>query len=397
MNRSLTTTLLLALISLSIGTYGQDNLCQGAHWTAEEGAQMMQTFAEMWHDEPTWENRASIVKEGIIKGMGWDKVPDYDQVENVLIHSAREMDGYIVENIAIESFPGFFITGNLYRPSDPTGKSAGVLCPHGHWSQPGDIGRFRKDMQIRCAMLARMGCVVIAYDMVGYGESIQVEHRMPIALLLQTWNSKRVVDYLMSRADVDGDRIAITGASGGGTQTFITTALDNRIDVSVPTVMVSAHFFGGCVCESGLPIHKSSDHQTNNVEIAALAAPRPMLVISDGGDWTANNGIVEIPYLRRVYGSYGVAPRLHHVHFPLERHDYGIHKRAAMYNFLGNQLDLPISSDLYDHNENRFNEHLITIQDESKLNVFDRDHPRPDDALDGNKAVTDYFMKEFCN
>ncbi|NND06906.1 MAG: acetylxylan esterase [Saprospiraceae bacterium] len=384
---------LLLLVALS---FAQGNLCQGAHWTDEEGSQMMHLFSEKWDDKASWENRSSIIKQGIVTGLGWDKVPDLNQVDRVTIRGTKEMDGYVVENIAIESFPGFFVTGNLYRPIASEGKSPGILCPHGHWSQPGDVGRFRADMQIRCAMLARMGCVVIAYDMVGYGESTQIDHKMPIALLLQTWNSKRVVDYLVSRPDVDTDRIAITGASGGGTQTFISTALDDRIDVSIPAVMVSAHFFGGCVCESGMPIHKSNKHQTNNVEIAALAAPRPMLILSDGGDWTANNPIVEIPYLRRVYKAYGVEPRLHHVHFPLERHDYGRHKRAALYNFLGNEFDLPISRDLYDHQENRFNEHLVTIQEEQSLYVFDGEHSRPSEALLGNEAVTKYFLEDYC-
>ncbi len=385
---------LLSMIYVSC-LVAQDNLCQGAHWSEEQGAQMMQKFAAMWDDQRSWEQRASIIRSGMVKGMGWDRVPDYDE-GRVIIHSSREMDGYRVENIAIESFPGFYITGNLYQPSTAEGRLPAVLCPHGHWSKPGDIGRFRDDMQIRCGMLARMGAVVIAYDMVGYGESTQVDHRIPIALLLQTWNSKRVVDYLLSRGDVDPERIAMTGASGGGTQTFVAVALDERIKVSVPTVMVSAHFFGGCVCESGMPIHKSATHQTNNVEIAALAAPRPMLVISDGGDWTANNPTVEIPYLRRVYDAYQVTPRLQHVHFPLERHDYGRHKRAAMYNFLTNHLQLRIGDDMYDHDLGVFEESVITLQEEKDLYVFNDRQPRPEEAWTDDQTVMDFFLGDFC-
>ena len=103
---------------------------------------------------------------------------------------------------------------------------------------------------------------------------------------------------MVSREDIDTDRIGISGASGGGTQTFILNAIDSRIDVSIPVVQVSAHFLVD-VCESGMPIHKSNKHQTNNVEIAALMAPKPQLIISDGADWT-NTPAAEFPYLKKV-------------------------------------------------------------------------------------------------
>ncbi|MCB0688681.1 MAG: acetylxylan esterase [Saprospiraceae bacterium] len=372
----------------------QSYLCQGAYWTELEGEKMMQQFASEWSTKEEWEQRAAKIRQGIIDGMQWDKIPEYSGELHPIIHSQRIMDGYIVENIAIESFPGFYVTGNLYRPTNVDGKLAGILCPHGHWSEP--PGRMREDMQIRAAFLARMGAVVFTYDMVGYGDATQVEHKMPIALVLQSWASKRVIDYLISRDDVDPERIAMTGASGGGTQTFITTALDDRIKVSAPIVMVSAHFFGGCVCESGMPIHKNAHHQTNNVEIAALAAPRPMLVVSDGGDWTSNNPDIEIPYLQRVYDLYNAKSQLDHVHFPLERHDYGLHKRAAMYNFMDNYLGLSFPGTLYNTTTGTMNEDFVTILSKEELAVFDAHHPMPDNALKGNEAVTNYFLNEFC-
>lgn len=296
------------------------------------------------------------------------------------------MDGYIVENIAIESFPGFFITGNLYRPLNPAPftKSPAILSVHGH----GPDLRFGESMQKRSATFARMGAVVFAFDMIGYGDSKQVDHKIPIALTLQTFNSQRVIDYLISRPDVDSKRIGVTGESGGGTQTILITALDPRITVSAPVVMVSAYFFGGCTCESGMPIHKSASHQTNNVEIAALAAPRPMLLVSDGGDWTKNTPRIEFPYVQNVYAAYEADSRTANVHLPGERHDYGKNKRAAVYNFFGHYLGLNAGRIPY---QDGFDERFVTLLSAEELRVFNDRNPIPLQALNGNETVMEFL------
>lgn len=375
----------LVFACLVLTGYGQDNsLCQGYHWTEDEANLMMKKFAMEWDDSISWEKRAQIIKQGILEGMQLNKMPEITGEFNPVIRNTRIMDGYIVENIAIESFPGFYITGNLYRPSVKKEKNAAVLCPHGHRKDK----RFTDDVQIRSAVLARMGAIVFAYDMVGYGECLQVNHKIPIALLLQTWNSKRVLEYLISRPDVDPKRIGMTGGSGGGTQTFILTAIDDRIKVSVPVVQVSAHFFGGCVCESGMPIHKSDNHQTNNVEIAALCAPRPLLLISNGADWTRNTPRIEYPYIQKVYSLYNAEHKVENVHLPAEKHDYGYSKRTAAYNFLAHHLHLKSGEIPY---ENGYKEGFVKILPKEDLKVFTEENPMPENTLQGDEAVKKYL------
>lgn len=365
--------------------YGQSSmLCVGHHWTEDEANLKMKEFAATWHDKASWESRAETIRRGIIEGLQMDKMPDITGNFNAIITEERIMDGYIIQNIAIESFPGFYVTGNLYRPTMKRDKYAAVLNPHGHLKDK----RFTHYVQLRSAVLARMGAIVFSYDMVGYGECDQVNHKMPIALLLQTWNSKRVLDYLLSRPDVDPERIGMTGGSGGATQTFVLTAIDERIKVSVPTVQVSAHFFGGCVCESGMPIHKSSNHQTNNVEFAALCAPRPLLLTSDGGDWTHNTPRIEYPYIQKVYALYDAEHKVDNVHLPLEKHDYGYSKRSAAYNFFGQHLKLNMGNIPYDEG---YREDFVTILSVDELRVFSAENPRPSNVLQGDEAVMKYL------
>jgi len=384
--RSLLKTLLFVILLQVIlpATAQEPLLCMGAYWTEDDANLMMKTFASQWNDRASWEERANMISEGIIEGMQLERMPKVEDAFHPVIHGRREMEGYAVENIAIESFPGFWITGNLYTPLSPKEKNPAVLCPHGHAADK----RFTADVQIRSAALARMGAIVFAYDMVGYGESHQVNHKIPIALVLQTYNSRRVLEYLLSRPDVDPARIGMTGGSGGGTQTFILTAIDERISVSVPAVQVSAHFFGGCVCESGMPIHNSGHHQTNNVEIAALCAPRPLLLISNGGDWTHNTPRIEYPYIQKVYALYHAEHRVENVHLPAEKHDYGPSKRKAMYNFMGHHLGLNRGALPYD---NGYQEDFVKVLKPNQLKVFDKEHPLPPGALQGDEAVMAYL------
>lgn len=246
-----------------------------------------------------------------------------------LITARRVMDGYTVENVALETLPGLFVTGSLYRPVRAEEKLPVILSPNGHF----DGGRYRADQQFRMATLARMGAIVFSYDLFGWGESqLQFSseyHRTPLAMIVQILNGMRILDYLIGLEEADPVRVGITGGSGGGSQTMLLTALDDRIDVTVPVVMLSSYFNGGCPCEIGWPVHVCGGG-TNNVEIASMAAPRPQLVISDGNDWTAHAPEVALPYLERIYGYYDRESLIKNVHLPEEGHDYGFSKRVAI-------------------------------------------------------------------
>lgn len=369
-----TTSLLIYLFLFSyLSLSAQDTalLCQGHYQTEEQAVEQLKRLASTYQTEAEWLERAEIIRKGILAGAELISFPEKCQLK-IIRNGKKSFDGYSVENIAFESLPGFFVTGNLYLPADAPAPCPGILCPHGHWDNPEDYGRFREDMQKRCAVLARMGCAVFTYDMVGYGESIQCPHDHPKVLKLQLWNSIRAIDFLYSLPGVDATRIAVTGASGGGTQTFLLTAVDQRVNLSIPVVQVSAHFFGGCVCESGMPIHKSYHHETNNVEIAALAAPRPMLLVSDGEDWTKNTPEVEFPYIQNIYRLMGAENKVQNLHLENEGHDYGPSKRAGAYRFIAKHFSLDMNRICNDNGE--IDENFVSILDRKELEVFNEDH-----------------------
>ncbi len=377
----------ILFISLFIYACGEPEnyLRQGAYFTEEEGAEILQQSKERITTKEEWEAHTQVIRQGILKGADLDPSPAKTPLK-VIRKGLRTYDGYTVENIAFESLPGVFVTGALYAPANAEGKIPGILSPHGHWPNPDDYGRFRPDVQKRAASLAKMGSYVFTYDMVGYGEMREYgwEHRFPTTLKFQLWNSIRALDFVLTLENIDEDRIGITGASGGGTQTFLLAAVDDRIAVSVPTVMVSAHFFGGCTGESGMPVHMSENHETNNVEIASSFAPKPQLTISDGDDWTKNNPKVEYPFMQYIYGLYGQPENVENVHLPDEVHDYGINKRLAMYPFMAKHLGLNLDQIM---KGGKIADDEIVIEEYDTFMIFDEQTPFPEYGIRSPEAV----------
>jgi hypothetical protein len=356
-------------------------LRRGAFFTESQGAQALEQAASTFHDRDTWLARAKLIRQGLIDGMRLADTPALPPLRPIM-HSRRELDGYTVENVAFESLPGIYVTGNLYRPLGFVGKRPAILNTHGH---SGTLdARFSESVQHRSATLARLGAVVFTIDMIGYADMTQCSHRTPWALKMQTINNRRAIDFLISLDDVDADRIGITGESGGGTQAFMLAAIDERVKVIVPVAMVSAHFFGGCPCESGMPVHVRPTHETTNAEIAALAAPRPMLLVSVGGDWTKHTPQVEFPFIQRIYTLLDARANIENVHLADEGHNYGENKRQAAYRFLSKHLGLDVARVEVD---GRIDESRNTILPADDLRVFTEDHPRPDNAVVGDDAI----------
>ncbi len=322
-----------------------------------------------------WKARRAEIRRRILVSAGlW---PEFDRPPlKPAVFGKLQRDGYTVEKVRLETLPGFYLTGNLYRPSGQKGPFPGVVSPHGHWK----YGRFNdtKDGSVpgRAITLARLGFVVFSYDMVGYGDFKQLPHRFSdpawgMGLLgLQLWNSLRAVDFVASLPDVDPGRLGATGASGGGTQTFLLTAVDDRIACAAPVNMVAAEFQGGCSCENA-PFLRID---LNNVEIAAAAAPRPLILVSCTGDWTKNVPSLEGPAIQRAYRALGVEERFRVVQFNYG-HNYNQNSREAVYAWLARWLQGKPDA-------MQIPEPAFTVDKKEDLAVFGPDKPIPDGAKD---------------
>jgi len=358
---------------------------QTYQWSESEGKEFLSNIRRSITSPEAWEKRAKQIRFQILNGSGLNPFPEKCPL-NPIIGKKRLFDGYQVINVAFESLPGVYVTGSLYSPTEAKRAIPGVLSPHGHWPNKEDYGRYRPDVQKRCAAMARMGAMVFSYDMVGYGQLADFgwKHEHPETMKLQIWNSIRAVDFLISMG-VNPQRIACTGASGGGTQTFLLAAVDPRISASVPVVMVSYRHFGGCICELGMPIHQNNGFKTNNVEIAACIAPKPLLLVSVGTDATESTPEVEYPFIRYIYGLFDKAEMVENAHLPHDEHGYDYNKRAAVYPFLAKHLGLDLSRAM--NPDGTLNEEGIVIEKIEALYTFDESHPFPKNGIKNNDDV----------
>jgi dienelactone hydrolase len=371
-----------------------------------------------------WDRRAEQVRRQMLVALGLWPMPSKTPL-NAVVHGCLDQGDYTVEKAFFESFPGFFVTGNLYRPKGKSGKLPAVLSPHGHWANGRfyDVGtdgvrkqivqgaeRFenggRSPLQARCVQLARMGCVVFHYDMIGYADSTQIsqglahgfakqrpemntvenwglfspaaESHLQSVMGMQAYNSFRALDFLLDLPDVDPKRIAVTGASGGGTQTFVLSALDPRVAVSVPAVMVSTAMQGGCTCENASLLRVG----TGNVEFAALFAPKPLCLLS-ADDWTKEMPTKGFPQLQEHYRLLGAEKNVQHnplLHF---EHNYNYVSRAKMYAWLNEHFKLGLPTPIVEEDYPRLSA--------AELTVWDDAHPQPQGGDDFERRVLSWW------
>ncbi len=361
-------------------------------------------------DRAAWDKRAAELRTQTRVALGLHPLPERTPLKAV-IHGKIDCGDYSVEKVFFESMPGFFVTGSLYRPAKLEGKGPAVLCPHGHWNN----GRFLKQtegeiateirtgaealpgnavspLQSRCAGLARMGCTVFFYDMIGNADCLQLSHylahrfkqqrpemndaaqwgffspqaegHLQSIMGLQAWNSIRALDFLESLPEVDAKRIGVTGASGGGTQTFILGAIDPRPAAIFPCVMVSTAMQGGCTCENASLLRIG----TGNVEFAALFAPKPVGMTA-ADDWTKEMATKGMPELQRHFAMMG-APENVFLHNRTEfPHNYNLPSRMAMYQWFAKHLKTPQPAPS--------EEKPVRILTQEEASVWNAEHPAP--------------------
>ncbi|NOT63716.1 MAG: hypothetical protein HOP19_26175, partial [Acidobacteria bacterium] len=368
---------IFALLLLSVSTFAQTTL---RHLDVDYSNQL-----PSYPTKEAWLARAAQLRQQILVSAGLSPMPAKTPLNAQLFGKVDKGD-YTLEKVYFESLPGHFVSGNLYRPKNVNGKAPAVLCPHGHWTYGRLENQPLNSGSARAASFAKQGYVAFIWDMVGYVDSTAIPHTFAsghregftretlwgVNLLgLQLWNSIRAADFLLSLPEVDATRLAVTGESGGGTQTFLLAAIDERIHAAAPVNMVSALMQGGSVCENAPNLRID----TTNVEIAALFAPRPMVLIAATGDWTKNVPKVEFPAIRAIYKLFDAENQVQVVQFDAP-HNYHQASREAVYGWFAHWLQGRKETE-------PIKERGISVAPLGELMVF---HARPRPANESNET-----------
>jgi dienelactone hydrolase len=328
-----------------------------------------------------WERRLRAVRQGLARSFG--RVPEQAAPLAPEVLGTIRREGYAIERLTFQSRPGVRVTANLYRPDPAPGRAPAVLSVHGHWPW----ARIDPHVQPRCIGLARLGYVVLGVDAFGAGEravepgpgtyhgALLGGSLWPVGtplIGLQVYDNRRAVDYLISRPEVDPTRLAITGASGGGNQTFYAGASDERFAAVIPVCGIGTYdaylTTACCVCE----VNAGGAAYATAGDLLAMVAPRALLVISatrDAFQFSVGEAAKSIAAARERYRLLGHPEKIRHVAIE-SGHDYNQPMREAMYGWVEKWLrgrgdGSPIA------------EPPITVEDVEALRCYPRGTTRP--------------------
>ncbi|MCL2508839.1 MAG: hypothetical protein FWF05_06655 [Oscillospiraceae bacterium] len=376
--------------------------------TLVRGVRGVDYFYRLYGNQSEWEVRRKALTDTTLDIFQLDLEKAKAAPTGKTAYAPRIYDeeaGIVIERFYVETIPGYYLCANIYASADPAVSESPmplVMLAHGHFNRSFENrDRFFEDSQYLGAAFAQRGFIVAAWDMIGLGDDRNdantsiLPHADKNNTVLQTWNSMRLLSYLLSgrfteetRYQIDERYVAVTGASGGGTQTIYMSMFDDRVTASIPVVMVSAYFNGDCKCENGINALRAGKFKTNITERIACFAPKPLLVISDGDDWTRRNPVTEYPYLRHVYAFYGAETRAENFHDLRGKHDYSLLKRQKALDFLLRQWNLPANG-VFDapYTEDRY-----TLKSADELRTFGAlsGLERPGDYVKSIDTLTDY-------
>lgn len=325
------------------------------------------------------QRRQTWARQKLIELMGG--LPDYKGPLNARITGRIQAEGYVIEKVIFESLPGIYVTGNVYRPSQP-GHNPAILFQSGH-TQEG-----KAEPQLAAANLALKGFVVLCFDPIGQGERLQSFDRQlgrsasnsggsgndHVQLSAQSvlvgqggaryfiWDSIRALDYLVSRPDVDANRVGALGCSGGGSSATFIAALDSRIKAAAPACFTNSYrlLFSGPDPDPEMEFPRFLASGLDHADFAEVAAPMPWLIMATEHDYYSPEG-AKLVYdeARRWYRLFGAEDK---VRFFVGSGQHGTppESREAMYEWMIRWLK-DGHGDFLEHRVKLYNNHELQV------------------------------------
>ena len=358
-------------------------------------------------DVQTWQSNRDTWKDEYLYMLGLSPMPDRTPLKPT-VTGHYEGDGFAVENLHYQSSPKLYVTANLYRPETiAEGERLPTIlyvCGHAQGGRDGNKTRY----QSNGIWFARHGYVCLMVDTVQIGEIAGTHHgtyresrwwwhsRGYTPAGVECWNGMRGLDYLVSRPDVDANRLGVTGISGGGAVSFWIAAADDRVGAAVPisgiadlpSYVSNRVVNGHCDC---MFFHNA--YRWPWVRAAALIAPRPMLFTNSHLDaifpMDANARIAN--QLENVYSLYGKGDLVDSL-VSQGGHAYRQDIRQGTYRFFNTHLKndpSPITDSEVDLSVRKVNSFAGAI-DPVKLRVFPSDSDIPSDQI--NTEIDRHFV-----